>query len=179
MKYLLLGFLTLICANAHASYAEDTNFEFYYHGNLVETDGNYFLEKVIILPRSDMFQTTTKGVVNNFRNIFTAYETKNTTWLNANLEGNKAQKKQHLKKFLKKFGQDELFYMHGYALYNKYAIVLLEHKIKDEYLIFPIKKLPNGSYVPSAAFKHIFPTQYKIMSKAFKGKGEFKIEKIK
>lgn len=179
MKYLLLGFLALFCANANAQYPENTNFEFYYHGNLVETDGNFFSSALLILPRGNIYQTASVGVVNSFRNIFTAYENKNTNWLNKNIEGNAKQKQQNLKKFLDKFRQDELFYMRGYALFNNYAIVLLEHKIRNEKLIFVMKKTKNNGYVPSASFKHIFPRQYKIINQAFKGNGELKIVKLK
>lgn len=180
MKHLVLCLLTIsIAFNANAQYPYKSDFEFYYEDSLVETTGNYFLAEALILPNNDLFQSSNKSILDSFRNAITAYRKKDLQWLNLNTKGTKNNKKEHTDYFLSKF-KKKLYNMHGYAIFHKYSIILLEQKDNKNKLIFALEfDKKTQQYYISADFKKHYPNQFKIIEQAFKGNGEFKIIKGK
>lgn len=178
MKHLVLCLLTtLITFNTYAQHQYKSDFEFHYKGTLVETKGNYFLAEALILPYNDLFQSNNRTILDSFRNSFTAYKQKNLRWLSLNTKGTNNNKKALTSKFLSIFKKD-LYNMQGYAIFHKYAIILLEQRESKNKLIFVFEyDTKTQQYYISADFKQLYPIQFKAIEQAFKGNGEFKIIK--
>lgn len=161
-----------------AQYPYRSNYEFYYQGQVLELEGNYFGSEIPVIPYKDVYQLTNKNIVDAFRNIYTGYRNKNISWLKKHTKGSKLNNQLHTNKYLNMF-KTNVYNLRGYAVYDKYAILFLIYKPTKEKFLFILEKDKYDDYNISTNFKQIHPVQYKIIDKAFKGQGEFKIVKEK
>ena len=169
---ILALFGSISSANAFSS--NRTIYEFTYQNNNIELIGNYFGREVLIKLRKDMFQVSNESIVNTFRNIFTAYHERELDWLAENSAGDPKYFKEHTEKYLTQY-KNHLTHMLGYALYEKYVILLLKQKEIGKKHIFVLVQDKDNKYKISLDFKKLHPVQYETIEQAFLRKGSFKV----
>ncbi|HAG52892.1 MAG TPA: hypothetical protein DCL21_03800, partial [Alphaproteobacteria bacterium] len=165
-------------SNAYAFSSNRTTYEFNYKETNIELIGSYFGREVLIKPRDDMFQVSNETIVNAYRNFFTAYHKQKLNWLANNTVGNAKNFTKYTQKHLQLY-KNNLTHIYGYALYEKYVILLLKQKELGKKHIFVMIKDKDGMYKASSDFKELHSIQYEAIKEAFIGHGSLKIFKRK
>jgi hypothetical protein len=177
-KLIFIFILSLLFTNkSYANYQYKANYEFYYNGELVELNGNYYENYIPVYENANLYKLGNNTVMNSFRNIATAYETQNNQWLFANSIGTNEEQKIFNKEYSKVFTKN-LVSMKGYAVYKNYVIIFAKQSHESKKFLFVLKK-DDSNYKISTNFKILHPKIYNIIEQTYYGNGEFKIVKNK